>query len=149
MSWSFSVKLLPNETIVEEGQTLSTFSVQAEHTPILTNRRVMFKFNTLSSGLVQSFPYSEIEEARSTSRLMIKYLLLKSGGREHYLKVDDPASWAAKILEYKDKYKDVAETGEGAQAPSNAELVVMLESLHAAGVLTDSELDEKLKILAG
>lgn len=143
MSWSFSVKLLPGETILDEGKAASSFGVQAEHTPILTDQRVMFKFNTLSSGLVQSFAYDEISEAKPATRLMIEYLKLRVGERDHYLKVDDAAAWAAKIIERRDIFLRETSGKEAAPDPTRAELISMLESLHRAGVLTDDELAEK------
>jgi len=149
MSWSFSVKLMPGETIIEEGETASSFGVQSEHTPILTDQRVMFKFNTLSSGLVQSFPYGEITGARSATRLMIRYLKLSVGDREHYLKVDDPDVWAAKIIEHRERFLKNAAGHESEPSPTKPELVSMLENLYRAGILTGEELAEKRKKVMG
>jgi len=143
MSWSLSVKLLPDETIIEEGKSASSFGVQSEHTPILTNQRVMFKFNTLSSGLVQSFTYGEITDAMPTTRLMIEYLKLIVGERTHYLKVDDASVWAAKIIEHRDRFLEKASEPKPEQSPTRTELVSMLENLHKAGVLTDDEFTTK------
>jgi hypothetical protein len=153
MNWSLSVKLQPGEQIVEEPADDRGFGFKPVHTPILTNRRVLFRFNTLSSGLVQAFEYSEITDVRPANRLLIKYLRLTAGGREHYLNVDYPEEWALKIM----GYKEMAEAGAPAQpspspsasvgAPSQGELMVMVEKLHKAGILTDEEYRAKRAML--
>lgn len=144
MNWSLRLKLLPGEVILDRPDDKRTFGIKTVHTPILTNQRALFKFNSLSSGMVQCFPYDEIDDARPANRLMIKYLRLICGSNEYYLNVDVPEEWALKILGYKEMQE------QSAGAPGSAEeLEANLRKLHAAGVLTDEELNEKLGRLKG
>ncbi|HEX9860846.1 MAG TPA: SHOCT domain-containing protein [Nitrospirota bacterium] len=160
MNWSFSFKLQPGEELVEEPADDRGFGFKPVHTPILTNRRAMFRFNTLSSGLIQSFGYDEIEDVRPANRLMIKYLRLKTKAGEYYLNVDDPEEWALKILGYQEMLRAGMPVKPGGSPPagyvpddvrregrhSPSELLDMLAALRDAGVLTDAEYEEKKKL---
>jgi hypothetical protein len=109
----------------------------------------MFKFNTLSSGLVQSFHYDEITEAAPATRLMIKYLKLTADGRYHYLKVNEPEVWATKIIASRDKFKAVHVGTDSHATPSKSELLEMLDNLRTAGVMTEEEVTDKRRIVLG
>lgn len=161
MNWSFSYKLQPGEVIVDEPPDDRGFGLKTVHTPVLTNRRAMFRFNTLSSGLIQSFTYDEISDVRPANRLMIKYLRLMAGNREYYLNVDEPEEWALKIMGYQEMLRagqavkparneatmPLSGAGRASGAWTKQELLDMLLKLHEAGVLTDTEFDEKEKLL--
>ncbi len=149
MNWSLKLKLLPDEVILDKPDDKRTFGIKTVHTPILTNQRALFRFNSLSSGMVQCFPYDEIDDARPANRLMIKYLRLICGSNEYYMNVDDPEEWALKILGYKEMQEQGRAAGGQAVAGGTAELEANLRKLHAAGVLTDDELNEKLAKLKG
>jgi len=147
MNWIFSLKLMPGETVIDEPDDTRTFGIKTVHTPVLTNRRAMFRFNSLSTGLMQAFNYDEIDDARPANRLMIKYLRLICGNREYYMNVDVPEEWALKILGYKEQYGTRPKADANAPSPSGHtadELAAMLDALHAAGLLTDEEHSEKL-----
>jgi hypothetical protein len=148
MNWSFSVKLMPGETVVDKPEDARLFGIKTVHTPILTNRRAMFKFNSLSTGLIQSFNYDEIDDARPANRLMIKYLRLICGSKEYYMNVDVPEEWALKIMGYKDQFGESPKAGAAHAAASSVhtpdELAAMLDALYTAGVITDEERAEKL-----
>ncbi|MBI5696664.1 MAG: hypothetical protein HZC51_13205 [Nitrospirae bacterium] len=141
MNWTLSNKLMPGEEVVDQPDENGGFGMKAVYTPVLTNRRVIFKFNSLSTGLVQSFYYDEITDARPTSRLLVKYLKLTARGREHVLHVYEPDSWAWKIMEYKEQFGGGA--SDKAAKPSAADLLVMLSTLKDNGLLTDAEFEEK------
>lgn len=148
MNWSLKLKMLPGEEILDKPEDKRMFGLKTVHTPILTNQRALFRFNSLSSGMIQCFPYDEIDDARPANRLMIKYLRLVCGSNEYYMNVDDPEEWALKIL----GYKEMAEQGAKAaqtEGPSPTELESMLVKLHAAGLLSDAELADKRARLKG
>lgn len=161
MNWSFSLKLQPGEEIVEQPPEDRGFGFKTVHTPVLTNKRALFRFNTLSSGLVQSFPYDEIADARPANRLLIKYLRLTTKTGEYFLNVDDPEEWSLKILGYQEMLKAGRPVTAGGAAPSTytapdirqpgavppAELKAMLGKLRDAGVLTAAEYEDKLKLI--
>lgn len=144
MNWTLSSKLMPGEEVVDQPDENGGFGMKAVYTPVLTNRRAIFKFNSLSTGLVQSFYYDEITDARPTSRLLVKYLKLTARGREYVLHVYEPDSWAWKIMEYKEQFgAGNAAKAAAAARPSAADLLVMLNTLRDNGLLTDAEFEEK------
>jgi len=142
----FSFKLQPDEKLAEQPQDDNNFGLKSMYTPLITDRRVAFRFNSLSSGLVQSYHYDEITQARSVSRLLVKYLKLTVKGREYFLQVEDPESLADRINELMAAFKGKAAGPapvSGKARPTLAELIVMLENLREYGLLTDEEFEDK------
>jgi len=150
MKWNLSLRLEPGEEVIEGPGEFSNFSLATMSTPILTNRRAAFKFNALSTGLIQSFPYEHITDAQAVTRLLIKYLKLTARGREYFLNVTEPEIWAEKIHINKERFQDDAPPAAPTrQKPSISELLGMLDSLKEYGVLTDEECAEKRKKILG
>jgi len=156
MNWSLSYKLLPGEEVLDGPGDDEGFGLKATYSMVLTNKRVIFKFNSLSSGLVQSYLYDHITDARPVQRLLIRYLRLNVKGRDVFMHVGGPEVCAKKIMEYKERFRDgspspasapaTATAAKGA-APSLGELLAMLGTLRDYGLLTSEEYEEKRKKL--
>jgi|GEM_PF-4797791 len=148
MRWNISTKFEPGEEIVEEQSEKRL--IKAVYTPILTNRRALFRFNSLSTSLVQSFRYEEIASAQMAVRLMVKYLKLNSKGKDYFLNVPDPDSLGARLMELKGIYAEKpGEKPAAVKKYSLGELLAMLEALREYGLLTAEEFSEKRKLISG
>ena len=155
MFWSMSFQLLPGEAIVDSSDShagKSSPGIKPAYSVFLTNKRVVFRFDSLRSSMVQSFQYAEILETGTRKRLFINYLSLKTKMKTHYLHVDPPQYWSGKIMDAKDEFtageagpeKDGTDRREG---EARDELLAMLKTLHENGVLTQAEFDEKAAAL--
>ena len=151
MFWSMSFQLLPGEAIIDstdkrEGETAS--GIKPSYSVFLTNKRVVFRFDSLRTSMSQSFQYAEILGAGTCKRLFITYLFLKTKEKTHFLHVDLAEHWRDKILGLKDQF--AAEVGERQEAKATSggekgrgELMTMLRVLRENGLLTEAEFVEK------
>ena len=98
MSWSFSFELLPGERVIEDSSRDKEALIKPVYSVLLTNKRVIFRFDGLGSLLKKSLPYDEIENASSVKRLGINYLRIEAKGREHFFNTADPGTWSRKIM---------------------------------------------------
>jgi len=151
MAWCMSLKLLPEEWIIDEGESTTHYGMMPEHTPIITNKRILFKYNTLSTGLVKSFRFDDVSDVATETRFGISYLKVTAVGRFHYMKVNDPEVWATKI---QDALVNFLSDGfpkpeEPAASIDKSELLTILDRLHDAGLLTPEELSTKRGIVKG
>jgi hypothetical protein len=73
---------------------------------LITNQRVILRFDGLGSLLKKSFFYREIQDAKPIKRFNINYLFMMAGGREYFFNISEPAEWAEKILLARDTYTD-------------------------------------------
>jgi len=149
MNWNISFKLQPGEELVEKADDGKGFGLQAMYTPVLTNRRALFKFNSLNTNLVQSFSYDEITSARQVARLLVKYLKLTVDGRDVLLNVDDPEGWAGKIMECRERYGGKGAEPAKSRPRSLSELLGMLETLKEYGLLSAEEFEDKRRKITG
>jgi hypothetical protein len=150
MFWSFSFHLMPDETILEESTSRSLAILKSTYSVFLTNKRVIFRFDGMGSSLAQSFLYREIDKVQPSKRLMINYLCVQTSGRQYFLHTPEPAYWAERILKMKKSVSQVPEVSPpavpGGRTKKQA-LVEMLTTLRKHNLLTDAELDEKVKLL--
>jgi len=102
MSWSFAFKLLPGEEIIEDSSKDQDALIKPVYSVLLTNKRVIFRFDGLGSLLKKSLSYNEIKNARSVKRLGISYLRIETNGREHLFNTADPEIWSKKIMAIKE-----------------------------------------------
>ncbi len=102
MSWSLSFKLLPGEEVVEDSSKDQSALIKPVYSIILTNQRVIFRFDGLGSLLKKSFSYDKVRDAKAVSRFKISYLLIESDEGEHLFNVSDPELWSKKILSARD-----------------------------------------------
>ena len=104
MKWNLSYRLDPAEDVLEEDEFERKLGLQAMYSYVLTDRRVLFRFNSLNTKLTQSFTYGEIQSADTVSRLMVRYLKITSAGRDYLINVRDPEGLAAKLMENKGRF---------------------------------------------
>ena len=149
MKWSISVRLQPGEEIVEQDRDNRLLGLKPIHSVILTNKRCLFRFNTLNTNMVQAFDLTEISSVRQASRLLIKYLRLTVGGKDYLFNVSNTDTWAARLSESiageSDRIKATAPREP--LKVSLTELVVMLDTLKKVGLLTEEEYEAKKKMI--
>jgi len=155
MFWSMSFQLLPGEAIIDssdkrDGKAGS--GIKPSYSVFLTNKRVVFRFDSLRTSMSQSFQYAEILGAGTCKRLFITYLFLKTIEKTHFLHVDMAEHWRDKILGLKKQF--AAEEGEqeksraaGRGGNTRDELLAMLTILRENGLLTDAEFAEKAALV--
>ncbi len=148
MFWSLSLQLMPEETVLEDSTKRPVKGVKPAYSVFLTNKRVVFRFDGLGSSMTQSFLYPEITEVRPTRRLLVMYLCVKSGQKEHFLHIAEPDYWAGKITEFKTR-KPEAPAGriDAGIRMKKQELMTMLTTLRNNDILTAAEFDQKKKIV--
>ncbi len=148
MFWSLSLQLMPEETVLEDSTTRPVSGIKPAYSVFLTNKRVVFRFDGLGSSMTQSFLYHEISDVRPTTRMMITYLGVRSGQKEHYLHIAEPDYWAGKILEVKKGMPGAgAARTEAGTRIKKQELLTMLSVLHKNNVLSAAEFDQKKKLV--
>ena len=148
MKWNISLRLEQGEEFVEKQEDARKFGIKAMYTPMLTNRRALFRFNSLSTNMVGSFAYSEITDVQTVSRLLIKYLKVSTKSKDHLLHVDDPDEWARKIKEFKERFKPKRNAAAPAvRRPSLPELLAMIETLKEFGLLSPDEFEAKRRMI--
>lgn len=151
MFWSLSFQLLPDEEVIEDSIRRPQPAIQASYSVFLTNKRVIFRFDTLGSSLTQSFFYQEITSATPVKRLFITYLDLKTQKRNVVLNISEVEYWTGRIREMK-KLSAEAEASQ-AKPPQvsperrKRELLDMLTVLHRNSLLSKAELEEKIHLL--
>lgn len=107
MGWGLSFRLRPDEEIYDTSMESEKGVIKPVYSVILTNQRVLFSFNPMSSSILgsslwNSFEYNEISEIEVVSRIFIKYLKLTAKNRQYHMKVNDPDYWAEKIRNYRE-----------------------------------------------
>lgn len=148
MGWSLSLQLEPDEQVLEDSSKQNTSVIKATYSVFLTNKRVLFRFDGLGSSLTQSFRYNEIQEVKSCKRIFVDYLSVRTRKKEFFLNIPETAYWTRRINEMRN--------GVSLQTPASApvrpnrnekELASMLYELKRNSLLTETELEEKLKLL--
>ena len=147
MKWNISLKLEQGEEFIEKQQDGRKFGLKAMYTPVLTNKRALFRFNSLNTNMVGSFAYSEITGVQTVSRLLIKYLKVSTKNKDHLLHVDDPDEWARKIKEFKERYRPNGCAAAVVRKPSLPELLAMIETLKEFGLLSPDEFEAKRRMI--
>lgn len=147
MKWNISLRLEQGEEFIEKQEDARKFGLKAMYTPMLTNKRALFRFNSLSTNMVGSFTYSEITDAQAVSRLLIKYLKISTKNKDHLLHVDDPDEWARKIKEFKERFRSKGNAAPAARRPSLPELLAMIETLKEFGLLSPDEFEAKRRMI--
>ena len=149
MSWSLSFQLLPEEKVLDDSAGRPGSGVKASYSVFLTNRRAIFRFDSLGSSLTQSFFYHEIKSVTTSKRILIPYLHLKTEKKDCLLNVSEAEYWASRI---KEMINASAEAEATAQVPYQTsperrkkELVDMLTALQKNSLLTKEELEEKIR----
>jgi len=104
MSWAFSFELLPGEDIAEDSSKNQSSLIKPVYSVVITNRRVIFRFDGLGSLLKKSFFYDQLQDASPVKRFNINYLLIRAGGREYFFNIADPELWSKKISDARDHY---------------------------------------------
>jgi hypothetical protein len=102
MSCSFSFKLLPGEQIIEDSSKDQGALIKPVCSVLLTNKRVIFRFDGLGGLLKKSLSYDEIRNAKSVKRIGINYLQIETNGREHLFNTADPEIWSKRIMAVKE-----------------------------------------------
>ncbi len=152
MVWSVSFSLMPDEEIVDDSTTKKYSGVKPAYSVFLTNKRAIFRFDGLGSSLAQSFSYNEILNARFCTRLFINYIEVRTEKKEYLLNVPDPGYWAEKILRLKETFKEPFDRTPAIPFSSpegkKRELLDMLMVLRKNSLLTEKELDEKVRLLS-
>ena len=150
MFWTLSFELLPDEEVIDDSTRVSLSGIKPAYSVFLTNKRAIFRFDGLGSSLSQSFYYSEIQEVATSRRLFFTYLAVKAKKRNFLLHVADAPYWAKKILEIKNVSPSTEVNRIGTQVSPESqkrELMDMLVILRKHSLLTDAELDEKVRLL--
>jgi len=151
MFWTLSFQLLPGENILEDSTERTGTGIKAAYSVFLTNKRAIFRFDGLGSSLTQSFFYNEISSIHTRKRLFVTYLEIRTGKKDSLLNVADAEYWADRITRHKESSPsgDAGSKYSGASSPERKkrELLDMLTVLRKNGLLTDSELEEKIRML--
>ena len=151
MFWSMSFQLLPGEAIIDSTDKRSGESgggIRPSYSVFLTNKRVVFRFDSLRTSMSQSFQYGEILEAGTCKRLFLTYLSLRTKEKTFFLHVDLAEHWRDRILALKEQYAaegagEEEKKGPAGKRPSRDQLLAMLKILFQSGLLTEAEHAEK------
>lgn len=145
MFWSFSYQLTPDETIIEDSKDKPRSAFRPLYSVLLTNKRAIFRFDSLGSSLSQTFYYQEIEDARPRRRFFISYVEIKARNKTYLINAPDADYWAGKIMGMKEQNapvrKDMPDPGRGKKRA----LLHMLSALKDSSVLTEEEYEKKIK----
>lgn len=151
MSWGFSFQLLPEEVVIEDSVKGSRPGLKPVYSVFLTNRRVIFRFDGLGSSLTQSFFYDEVLDVKTCKRFFVSYLDVKTAKKNFLLNTGDADYWSKKILEMKNNLAGLSAPKEPTVSPSagkiKGELSDMLMALRRYSLLTEKELEDKLRML--
>jgi len=150
MFWALSFELLPNEEIIDDTTRKPASGIKPAYSVFLTSKRAIFRFDGLGSSLAQSFFYHEIEHVATIKRLFFTYLELKTKKKTFLFHIADAPYWAEKILQIRNQ-APVSDENRFNAKPSpesrKRELMDMLTILRKHSLLTDNELEEKVRIL--
>jgi hypothetical protein len=102
MSWTFSFSLLPEEKVIADSANNKQHVISPVYSIVLTNKRAIFRFDSLKGYLSKSFFYHEIFDAKLTKRLYINYLLINTVSKEFLFNTEDPEYWAKQIMQIKE-----------------------------------------------
>ncbi len=147
MFWSLSLQFMPDETVLEDSGNQRTPGVKPMYSVFITNKRVIFRLDSLGSSMAQSFVYPEILDARPVTRMLIHYLALKTNGKEHFLHVPNPVYWSTKILDTKKNMPVTTRPGIHDAGRKRQDLQEMLVVLARHQILSQTELEEKKKMV--
>lgn len=150
MVWSFSFQMMPGESIDDSARRKYS-GIKPAYSVYLTNKRAIFHFDALGSFLSQSFFFDEILDIKVVKRLFIDYLCVKTKKNEHFFQVSEADYWQEKILSAKESSIRLSEGTEPARSlptgREKRELLDMLLMLRKNSLLTDEELENKIRIL--
>ena len=150
MFWTLSFEIMPGEEIIDDTTRKSHSGIKPAYSVFLTNKRAIFRFDGLGSSLSQSFFYNEIQDVATTKRLFFTYLELKTKKKDFLFHIADADYWSKKIIEIMKQIPASNENRFGSK-PSpvsrKRELMDMLTILRKNSLLTDSELEEKVRLL--
>ena len=94
MGWAISFRLKPGEEIIDTSMETEKGVMKPVYSVVLTNQRVLFNFNPMSSSIIgsslwKSFDFNEISKVEVVMRLFVKYLKVITQRRDYYLNVND------------------------------------------------------------
>jgi hypothetical protein len=145
MFWSFSYQLTADETIIEDSKDKPRSAYRPLYSVLLTDKRAIFRFDSLGSTLSQTFYYQEIEDARPRKRFFVSYVEITARNKTYLINAPDADYWAGKIMSMKEKdspmRKEIPDPGRG----KTRALLHMLSALKDSSVLTEEEYEEKVK----
>ena len=154
MVWSLQFQLLNGEEVLENSVDRPQSAVRTAYSVFLTTRRVVFRFDGFGSHLIQSFKYPEILGIKLCKRLFVNYLVIKTVQKDYFLNVPETEYWAERILRTKEEIgpeppdeEPVAPEATGRK--KKQELLEIIKALHENSVLSDAEMEEKIKLLEG
>lgn len=160
MSWSISLKLMPGEEIIDDSSRHKSSVIKPAYSVFLTNKRAIFRFDSLGSSLSQAFTYEEIAVAIPKTRLLIDYLFISTPRKDLFINTSNAGYWAERIMEIKKSLQKgrpskgqeggkAAESHKPAKtaAKSPDELEEMLRALKEHELLSAGEYDDKLQRL--
>ena len=151
MFWTISLHLHPDESLIEQSKDRKVLGTDPLYSVFLTNKRVIFRFNSLGSYLTQSFFYHEIIEAGPCTRLYVNYLKIKTDRRSFLLNISEPVYWSEKIKDMQNQFPQCIESETPSPEPpcieKKSELLEMLRILNKNSLLDDFELEEKVRML--
>lgn len=157
MSWGLSFQLHPGETVIEDSSLEDKNLVKSVYSVLLTERRVVFRFNGFGSKLCKSFMYGEIKGIQTTTRLFVSYLRITTYTHDELFNVCDADYLANRIRECKAMYSEEALppvsspspllSEESSPAKRKKNLYNMLLALKEHGLLTDDEFKKKVEQL--
>ncbi len=150
MSWSFSFELLPGEEIIEDSTKRDTDVIKSAYSIFLTNKRVICRFDGMGSYLSNAFFYEDVIDARTTRRLFVPYLILKTRRKEQLFNIPEPEYWARKIVETREQFGAAPADMPAAGMPPEKKkkmLLDMLTVLLRNKVLTEDEFGEKVDVV--
>jgi hypothetical protein len=143
--WSFSFQLTPDEKAIEDSKDKTRSAYRPLYSVLLTDKRAIFRFDSLGSTLSQTFYYHEIEEAKPQRRFFVNYLEIKARNKTYLINTPNAEYWAAKIMSMKGKTGPARKEMPDPQEGKTRALLHMLSALRDSSVLTEEEYKEKAK----
>ncbi|MEE9523736.1 MAG: hypothetical protein V3V59_03185 [Thermodesulfovibrionales bacterium] len=145
MFWSFSFQLSPDEKIVEDSNDKTRSAYMPLYSVLLTDKRAIFRFDSLGSTLSQTFYFHEIAVAKPQRRFFVNYLEIKAKNKTFLINTPNADYWAEKIMSIKGKTGPASTVMPDPQEGKTRALLHMLSALRDNSVLTEEEYKEKVK----
>jgi hypothetical protein len=136
---------MPDEQILEDSTVKKQPGLRPLYSVLLTNKRAIFRFDSLGSTLTQSFLYDEIEAINPQKRLLVSYLNVTTKNKSYLINAPDAAYWSKKIVDAKDTHQNKAEISkeDSPRIDKKRELLDMLSVLKENAIVSEKEFQEK------
>lgn len=151
MAWGLSTCLAEDERILDNSIPDFRPGLGPLYTVCLTQKRVLFRFNPLRSGLCKAFMLADIDKAFVARRFFVNYVGVEAENKTHYFRTSEPEYWAVRINELSCGSGHHARSGEAdssiEEKGRRSALLRIFYGLRKKSVITEPELREKVQRL--